>query len=94
MARMPESSCCVCKASDARTLVEVVLVGGVRATLCGSHALLHRRSPEQARSAADLRRVLGERRKRRERRSEGDALGDALSAAFAGDRRAADRRRA
>jgi hypothetical protein len=47
----------------------------------------------EARSAADLRVLLTERRRRTERRSEGDALGDALSAAFAGDRREAGRRR-
>jgi hypothetical protein len=90
-----DPSCCVCKASDARALVEVVLVGGARATLCGSHALMHRRSSMQARSAEDLRLQLSERRRRNERRAEGDALGDALLAAFSGvdDRRAAGRRR-
>jgi hypothetical protein len=93
MPRLSDPSCCVCATSDARTLVEVVLVGGARATLCGSHALMHRRSSMGARSSAELRVVLSERRKRSERRSEGDALGAALSAAFAGDRRAAGRRR-
>jgi hypothetical protein len=86
------SSCCVCGASDARTLEEVVLVGGSPATLCGSHSLMHRRSPAQARTTAQLRQLLGERRGRSERRSIGDELGDALSAAFSGDRRVADRR--
>jgi hypothetical protein len=93
MARLSDPSCCVCGASDARSLVAVTLVGGARATLCGSHALMHRRSSMGARSAADLRVLLTERRRRTERRSEGDALGDALSAAFAGDRREAGRRR-
>jgi hypothetical protein len=55
---------------------------------------MHRRSPAQARSIPELRQILSERRRRRERRSDGDALGAALSAAFAGERRAADRRRA
>jgi hypothetical protein len=93
MSRISDPSCCVCKASDARALVEVVLVGGGRATLCGSHALMHRRSSMQARSPEDLRVLLSERRRRSERRSEGDALGDALLAAFSGDRRASGRRR-
>ncbi len=86
------SSCCVCGASDARALEDIVLIGGARATLCGSHALMHRRSPTQARSAAQLRQLLGNRRSRAERRSSGDELADALSAAFSGDRRIADRR--
>ncbi len=86
------SSCSVCGASDARTLEDIVLIGGARATLCGSHALMHRRSPTQARSAAQLRQLLGNRRSRAERRSSGDELADALSAAFSGDRRVADRR--
>ena len=86
------SSCCVCGASDARALEEIVLIGGSRATLCGSHALMHRRSPTQARSAAQLRQLLGDRRDRSERRSTGDELAAALSAAFSGDRRVADRR--
>jgi hypothetical protein len=94
MTRMSDSSCCVCTASDARSLVEITLAGGKRVTLCGSHALMHRRSPVQAKSLQELRLVLGERRRRRERRSAGDALGDALAAAFAGDRRAVGRRRA
>ena len=86
------SSCCVCGASDGRALEDVVLIGGSHATLCGSHALMHRRSPMQARSTAQLRQLLGERRGRSERRSIGDELGDMLAAAFSGDRRVADRR--
>jgi hypothetical protein len=86
------SSCCVCGMTDARSLADVVLIGGARATLCGSHALMHRRSPVQARSSAQLREMLGERRERGDRRDEGDELGAALTAAFSGDRRAGDRR--
>ena len=86
------SSCCVCGASDARALEDIVLLGGSRATLCGSHALMHRRLPAQARSTAQLRQLLGDRRGRSERRSTGDELGEALAAAFSGDRRVADRR--
>jgi hypothetical protein len=86
------SSCCVCGSTDARALVGVVLPGGVPATLCGSHALMHRRSSAQARSASQLRELLGDRRDRRERRSMGDELAAALTAAFSNDRRVADRR--
>jgi hypothetical protein len=87
--------CCVCQASDKRTLVEVLLVGGARATLCGSHAIMHRRSTVQARSARELREVLGDKRRRAERRDDsGDELGAALTSAFAGERRAVERRRA
>jgi hypothetical protein len=86
------SSCCVCGKTDARSLVDVVLIGGAQATLCGSHELMHRRSPSQARSAAHLREMLGERRGRKDRRTEGDELGAMLTAAFSGDRRVADRR--
>jgi len=88
------SSCCVCGTSDARALVDVVLIGGARATLCGSHELMHRRSPAQARSGAQLREMLRDRRGRRDRRSEGDELGNALTAAFSGEKRDGDRRRA
>jgi hypothetical protein len=86
------SSCCVCGTRDARALVDVVLIGGARVTLCGSHELMHRRSPVQARSAGQLRTLLGDRRGRRDRRTEGDELGAALTAAFSGSRRVADRR--
>jgi hypothetical protein len=87
--------CCVCQASDKRGLVEVTLRGGAKATLCGSHALMHRRSTVQARSPRELRELLHDKRARSERRDEtGDALGLALAAAFAGERRAVERRRA
>ena len=86
------SSCCVCGESDGRALVDVVLMGGAQVTLCGSHDLMHRRAPTQARSGPQLREMLSERRGRRDRRSEGDELGALLTAAFSGDRRAGDRR--
>jgi hypothetical protein len=92
---MTLDECCVCQASDKRTLVEVLLVGGARATLCGSHALMHRRSAIQARSARELREVLRDKRARAERRDDsGDELGAALASAFAGERRTVERRRA
>jgi hypothetical protein len=86
--------CCVCETTDERTLVEVELDGGGRATLCGSHAIMHGRSKQGACSAADLRDLLRDRRARSERRHEGDELGTALTIAFNSNRRAADRRRA
>jgi hypothetical protein len=89
------SSCCVCGATDARALAEIVLIGGERATLCGSHSLMHRRSVTQARSASQLREMLGERRARSDRRAvgrDGDELAAALTAAFSGDQRVAERR--
>jgi hypothetical protein len=88
----PVTPCCVCGASDARALVEVVLRGGARATLCGSHALMHRRSTVQASSEVELRRLLRDRRGRRDRRDDQDELGAALNAAFNGDRRGPERR--
>jgi hypothetical protein len=45
-----------------------------------------------ARSVAELRTQLRERRGRRERRDGGDELGAALTAAFHGERRAGGRR--
>jgi hypothetical protein len=86
------SACCVCGASDARILVEVTLDGGANATLCGSHALMHQRTGTKARSEAELKTALADRRGRRDRRQVGDELGAALTAAFQSARRSADRR--
>ncbi|HEY6458666.1 MAG TPA: hypothetical protein VIY73_00905 [Polyangiaceae bacterium] len=94
MTQAAGSSCCVCGATDARTLVDVVLRGGTRSTLCGSHAVMHRRSTIQATSELELRRLLRDRRGRRDRREENDELGAALNAAFNGDKRGPERRRA
>jgi hypothetical protein len=92
---MTSFECCVCGASDRRALVEVRLMGGESVRLCGSHALMHRRSTVQARSPLELRELLGDKRVRSERRDDnGDALGVALASAFAGERRASERRRA
>ncbi len=81
-------------------LVEVRLVAGTDVTLCGSHALMHRRSREQAKSVAELRAILRDRRAARERRGDDDPrlgeideLGLELSAAFAGERRGIRERR-
>jgi hypothetical protein len=92
--RASDSSCVVCGSRDERALVEVALRGGTRTTLCGSHALMHRRSPVQARSVAELRELLRERRGRRDRRDDRDELGAMLNAAFNGDRRQLVRRAA
>jgi hypothetical protein len=90
---MATTGCCVCEGIDKRTLVEVLLVSGERAMLCGSHALMHRRSKVQARSVLELRELLRDKRGGADRRGDHtDALGAALSAAFAGERRALDRR--
>jgi hypothetical protein len=84
--------CSVCGAGDARALAEVVLTGGTRTTLCGSHALMLQRAATPVSSEADLRRLLRERRGRRDRREDRDELGEALTAAFHFDRRGGDRR--
>ncbi|HLK37485.1 MAG TPA: hypothetical protein VKU41_12085 [Polyangiaceae bacterium] len=85
-------SCCVCGASDSRGLVELALAGGTHVVLCGTHALMHRRSRARARSIDELRRFYGDRRLGADRRGEADELAAALTAAFNGDRREGDRR--
>lgn len=92
--RASDACCVVCGNRDVRALVEVALRGGARATLCGSHALMHRRSAVQAASTAELRELLRERRGRRDRRDDRDELGAMLNAAFNGDRRQLARRAA
>jgi hypothetical protein len=95
MTQVNRSGCVVCGNADARALEDVVVEGGVRATLCGSHALMHRRLPTAARTpqtVAELRGLLADRRERRDRRQDGDELGAALTAAFSGSRREGDRR--
>lgn len=85
--------CTVCGARDARLLVMLELRGGQAATLCGSHALMHRRDGEVARTAAELRERLGDRRDHARRaEGEGDELAERLSAAFTRDRRRTERR--
>jgi hypothetical protein len=85
-------SCVVCGEQDARALALVALDGGTSVVLCGSHALIHGRSGGRARSVAELRRLLAERRGRRDRREAGDELGEALTSAFQGEKRGVDRR--
>lgn len=94
MMEIASGRCVVCGAADARALVEIALVGGARATLCGSHALMHRRAGSTARTTTELCAALRERRGRRDRRGgDADALGAALVEAFNGERRRPDRRR-
>jgi hypothetical protein len=71
-----------------------LLVSGTSTTLCGSHAVMHRRSGQGQRSIAELRESLGDRRDRGDRRNDCDELGAALAAAFGTEKRARDRRRA
>jgi len=80
--------------SDARGLVGVDLTGGEKATLCGSHDLMHRRAGAPAATVADLRALFGDRRaaERRGGKGEVDELAEALSAAFCRDRRSSARR--
>jgi hypothetical protein len=85
--------CCVCQNKDDRALAVVDLPDGGRATLCGTHALMHRRTDARPCSESELQALFADRRGRRDRRDEGDALGAALTAAFAGERRAVERRR-
>jgi hypothetical protein len=89
----PGNSCCVCGDTDARALVDVALVGGARATLCGSHALVYRRGRGRARSEPELRALVNDRRTRRDRRGTGDELAAALASAFCREKREHDRRR-
>ena len=98
--KAPSKKCAVCRVCDERMLVDVRLVGNIDVTLCGSHALMHRRSREQAKSVAELRSILSDRRASRERRGDDDRrlgeideLGLELTAAFAGERRGIRERR-
>jgi hypothetical protein len=92
-------TCAVCRADDERMLVEMRL-GREDVILCGSHALMHRRSREQAKTVAELCALVSDRRGRIERRGDDDrrlgeidALGIELTAAFAGERRVSRERR-
>ena len=90
---MASEGCAVCGLRDARALVSVVLVGGTRATMCGTHELMHRRAGGKAKSTAELRSSLAERRGT-DRRGHGevDELAARLAAAFTNERRASERR--
>jgi len=84
----------VCGLRDERALSTTALAGGERATVCGSHALIHERAKTPARTLHELRLLARERRSRSRRGDAGDELGAILAAAFASDRRRdRDRRR-
>jgi len=86
--------CAVCGLRDARALVTVVLSGGVKVTLCGSHHVMYGRCAMGARTVEELRSTLCERRStnRRGRKGEIDELAERLNAAFSRERRSTDRR--
>jgi hypothetical protein len=72
-----------------------MLSTGARVIVCANHALIHERSTHKAASVAELRRLGGDRRDRKDRRDgTADELGARLIAAFSGDRRRTDERRA
>ncbi len=85
-------TCAICGENDLRMLDQLRLSGGETAMLCGSHALVLRRLAKTPRTIAELKSFVGERRRSDERRIEGDELGEALTAAFNGERRGSDRR--
>jgi hypothetical protein len=81
-------------------MLVVIRIGAEDVTLCGSHALMHRRSRERASTEVELRTLFGDRRAKQDRRGdhdrrlgEIDELGAELTAAFAGERRAGRERR-
>jgi hypothetical protein len=90
----PEAAECeVCKLRDARALITVKLASE-EVTLCGSHALMYRRTGRFARTRAELRELLRDRRGRERRARAHDELAAMLTAAFAGERRRTQRRTA
>lgn len=86
------SDCCaVCGLADTRALTAVRLEAA-RVLFCGTHALMYRRLRVQARTVAEVRQLLRDRRDHDRRADEVDELAAQLTAAFAGERRATDRR--
>lgn len=85
--------CCVCGTRDLRALCDVVLASGETVSLCGTHEMMARRDGRAFRSGAELAAAFRERRGT-DRRGTGevDELAERLTAAFARDRRAAERR--
>jgi hypothetical protein len=92
---MTAAPCAVCGHADARALTTTMLGTGEMAAVCGSHALMHERAPRRASSVKELIKMFGDRRDRKDRRDgTADELGARLIAAFSGDRRKTDERRA
>lgn len=83
MSTAVHGSCIVCGHFDSRALTTTRLATGEVAVVCGNHELMHRRAESPARSVADLRRMLTERRRGSRRGIDGDELGMRLSEAFA-----------
>jgi hypothetical protein len=89
-------TCVVCGLRDERALSTTALAGGERATVCGSHALIHERAKTRAHTLHELRTMAQDRRNRSRRgdgTEKGDELAAILAAAFAGERRRDDERR-
>ncbi len=75
-------SCCVCRERDARALTTTRLANGEVVVVCGNHELMHRRQESPAKSEAELRSSLRQRRTASRRGEGGDELGMRLSEAF------------
>lgn len=89
------SPCAVCGHADTRALTTTMLATGEMVPVCGNHALMHDRATRKAGSTKELMKLAGERRDRKDRRDgTADELGARLIAAFSGDRRRTDERRA
>jgi len=88
-------SCAICGHTDARALTTTMLATGEMVPVCGNHALMHDRAARKASSVKELMKMAGDRRDRKDRRDgTADELGASLIAAFSGDRRKTDERRA
>jgi hypothetical protein len=93
--------CAVCGTGDQRVLSTILLPGGVRAVVCGSHELAFLRAARRPTTIGELRQAVRERRLGTERRRAVqddvygvDELATRLLAAFSGERRTvSDRRR-
>lgn len=83
MSTAVHGSCVVCGHFDSRALSTTRLATGEVVVVCGTHELMHRRAESPARSTAELRRMLTERRRGSRRGIDGDELGMRLSEAFA-----------
>ncbi len=87
--------CSVCGHADARAMTTTMLATGEMVSVCGNHALMHERASRKAASVKELSKLAGDRRDRKDRRDgTADELGARLIAAFSGDRRKTDERRA
>ena len=94
MTESPQSGCVVCRIDDERSLSFTRLSTGESVVVCGNHELMHKRSSRTAASIAELRTMVGNRRRSTDRRSlQIDELGALLSEAFSDERRAVNERR-